>query len=104
MSSQGSSSMDSEARTQLARLTHQAGEATPVLTSMSLAEVHRFLDGRLPEVAAGLAAEAMASDDVQDAAAALAYLDDRLAFFGELLTASQRRRLQKAYQARTGDW
>jgi hypothetical protein len=42
--------------------------------------------GAAPERLAGaLFAEAAASDDVIDAATALQYLDDRLAFFGDIL-------------------
>ncbi len=59
------------------------GEA---ISPAQLAALHNLLAGRTADLAAALLAEAAASDDVTDAASALAYLEDRLAFFAEVMT------------------
>ena len=51
-----------------------------------------------------LAAEASASDDVQDAESAVAYLDDRLTFFGQLLTEETRQRVREGFASATQLW
>jgi hypothetical protein len=63
-----------------------------------------FLGERLERLARGLLEEAVASDDVVDAASAEVYLEDRLAFFGELLSEGQRRRVRELFMAAAGRW
>jgi hypothetical protein len=48
--------------------------------------------------------EAAACDDVIDAASALSYLDDRLAFLGDLLTEEQKRKLRQGFEAYASKW
>jgi len=63
-----------------------------------------FLEERLERLARGLPEEAVASDDVVDAASAETYLEDRLAFFGELLSEEQRRRVRELYLEAARRW
>jgi hypothetical protein len=50
------------------------------------------------------AAEASASDDVQDATGATAYLEDRLRFFGPLLSEETRQRIRRRYAVAVQQW
>lgn len=68
------------------------------------ARLRAFLDERLERLARGLLEEAAASDDVVDAASAEAYLEDRLAFFGELLSQGQRSRLRELFMGTARRW
>jgi hypothetical protein len=63
-----------------------------------------LLSERLERLARGLLEEAAASDDVVDAASAEAYLEDRLAFFGELLAEEQRRRVRDLFRTAARRW
>jgi hypothetical protein len=83
---------------QLARLLGVAAEGLDVRPLPAL------LDERLDRLARGLLEEAIASDDVVDAASAEAYLDDRLTFFGDILTEQQRGRVKEFFMAATGRW
>jgi hypothetical protein len=103
-----------EAIQQLARLVGRAefqqsvgidGSATPaVLDSAQLTRLHVLVDERRELLAGGLLQEAMSSDDVQNSVAALAYLDDRLRFLDDLLTAAQRDWLLHWFRTRAADW
>lgn len=63
-----------------------------------------LVDERLDQVARRLVEEAAASDDVVDVASASAYLEDRLAVLGDLLTPEQGERLRQLFQERTKGW
>jgi len=84
--------------TQLARLLGAAGDG------LDVRRLRALLDERLDRLARGLLEEAVASDDVVDAASAEAYLEDRLAFFGDILTEEQRGRVKEAYMQAVRRW
>ena len=90
--------------TQLARLLGRpdllAAEHDVGLPAM----VQRAVDGAFDRLVRGLLEEAAASDDVVDAASAAAFIDDRLAFLGDLLSEEQRRRLSEACRKVTEGW
>ena len=72
--------------------------------AIDVERLRAFLEERLERLARGLLEEAVASDDVVDAASAEAYLEDRLAFFGELLSDGQRRRVRELYLEAVRRW
>ena len=59
---------------------------------------------RADQIAGALLEEAMALDDIQDTAGALAYLDERLAFFSALLTDDARAAVRDRFVAVAGQW
>ncbi len=59
---------------------------------------------RAPQIARELLEEAAALDDIQDRAGALAYLDERLAFFAPLLSDGARHAIRKEFAAGVRDW
>lgn len=72
-------------------------EAEPDPATLGEAQVERLaelLDARLESVAAELVEEAAASDDVAGSAAGMAFVDDRIAAFADLLRAEQAERLR----------
>jgi hypothetical protein len=71
---------------------------------IDVGRLRAFLGRRLERLARGLLEEAVASDDVVDAASAETYLEDRLAFFGELLSKEQRRRVRVLYLEAVRRW
>jgi len=83
---------------QLARLLGAAAEGLDVRRLLAL------LDERLDRLARGLLEEAVASDDVVDAASAEAYLEDRLAFLGGLLSEEQRGQVREVYMEAVRRW
>ena len=52
----------------------------------------------------GLAAEVVASDDVTDVVSGVAYLEDRLSFFSELLTEDQREKVRDGFASFSSRW
>jgi hypothetical protein len=68
------------------------------------AGLRAFLEERLERLARGLLEEAIASDDVVDAASGETYLEDRLAFFGDLLPEEQRQRLRELFMEAARRW
>ena len=68
------------------------------------ADLERAVEDGLERLVQGLLEEAAASDDVVDAASAGAFIEDRLAFLGDLLTEDQRRRLREACRRVTEGW
>jgi hypothetical protein len=74
------------------------------IEALDIGRLRAFLDERLERLARGFLEEAVASDDVVDAASAEAYLEDRLAFFGGLLSQGQRRRLKELYLESVSRW
>jgi len=87
--------------TQLARL---LGDGELHGKGIDATRLRALLGERLERLARGLLEEAVASDDVIDAASAEAYLDDRLAFFGGLLSEAQRRRVKELYSQAVDRW
>jgi len=71
---------------------------------IDITRLRAFLEERLERLARGLLEEAAASDDVVDTASAETYLEDRLAFFGELLSEGQRSRLREMFMAAARQW
>jgi uncharacterized lipoprotein YbaY len=59
---------------------------------------------RAEDIAQALLDEAMASDDIQDAASADAYLDDRLRFLAALLPDGARDRIRTVFDSVAGRW
>ena len=66
--------------------------------------LRELIDEWLDEIARGLVEEAAASDDVTDAAGALAYLEDRLRTLADLLRPQQSERIRAAFRAGTAGW
>jgi hypothetical protein len=71
---------------------------------IDVGRLQAFVEERLGRLARGLIEEAVTSDDVVDAASAETYLEDRLAFFGELLSEGQRRRVRELYLETARRW
>ncbi|HXG35453.1 MAG TPA: hypothetical protein VNL15_00625 [Dehalococcoidia bacterium] len=82
----------------------EEGACPSELSVQQLDALRALLDGRSGDLARGLLEEAAASDDVIDRASALAYLEDRLAFFSEVLTPEQAQRVRQAYEVGTERW
>jgi hypothetical protein len=80
------------------------GAEPPVLDAERMVALRSLLDERLGVLTEALAVEAVVNDDVIDAASAKVYLEDRLAFFGELLTEEQRRAIHKGFARLTKRW
>ena len=59
---------------------------------------------RLDQIGQGLIEEAVASDDVIDAASAQVYLDDRLRTLGDLFSPEQSAAIRAAFQTVTEGW
>ena len=88
---------------QLAQLARLVG-AEELDSALGSAGLRTFLEERLERLARGLLEEAIASDDVVDAASGETYLEDRLAFFGELLPEEQRQRLRELFMEAARRW
>jgi hypothetical protein len=89
---------------QLAQLARLLGADELRSEGVGVDQLQAFLEERLERLARGLLEEAVASDDVVDAASAETYLEDRLAFFGELLWEGQRRRVRELYLEAVRRW
>jgi hypothetical protein len=96
---------------QLARLlgadelrTGLALQGKPEGEGIDVGRLQAFLEERLERLARGLLEEAVASDDVVDGTSAETYLEDRLAFFGELLSEEHRRRVRELYLEAVRRW
>ena len=76
----------------------------PGARAVDAARLRAFLEDRLERLARGFLEEAAASDDVLDAASAETHLEDRLVFFGELLSEEQRRRVRELFMAEARRW
>lgn len=86
---------------QLAQLARLLGVA---VEGLDVRRLRALLDERLDRLARRLLEEAVASDDVVDAASAEAYLEDRLAFFGDVLTDEQRGRVKELFAQVPRGW
>lgn len=67
-------------------------------------DLRALIDEHIDAVARRLLDEAVASDDVIDRESADAYLEDRLATFGDLLSDAQAERLRAAFREGTKSW
>jgi hypothetical protein len=105
---------DPEAILQIARLAGRAevfaclgvaeGQPPAALDAAQLQRLQDLLGRRVDRIAGGLLQEAMASDDVTSAAAAIAYLEDRLSFLSGLLTREQQARIRAECARRVAAW
>lgn len=79
-----------------------AGEDT--LSDEQTQRLRASVEAGLARIAQGLLEEAVASDDVVDAASADAFLEDRLHFLGDLLTEEQRQAIREEYRRTSERW
>jgi hypothetical protein len=86
------------------RLSLAEGTEPPALDDDRLTALRSLVDERLEVLARALLAEAVANDDVLDASSAKAYLEDRLAFLGDLLTETQRRLVRQRFEETASAW
>ena len=86
------------------RLSLDDGSEPDELSAEQMARLQLLLDERLEELVRGLAAEVVASDDVTDVVSGVAYLEARLAFFGELLTARQKEKVRDGFRSFSSRW
>jgi hypothetical protein len=86
------------------RLPLAEGAEPPALDAERLAALRSLVDERLGILTEALAVEAVVSDDVIDASSAKVYLEDRLAFFGELLTEEQCQGVRKGFGRLVARW
>ena len=80
------------------------GSEPDELSAEQMARLQLLVDERLEELVRGLAAEVVASDDVTDVVSGVAYLEDRLTFFSELLTAGQREKVRDGIASFSSRW
>jgi hypothetical protein len=105
---------DPEAILQLARLTGRdeflrrlqldAGRIPPQLDADQRRRLTAWIDEQCEALVQGLLDEAMACDDVQDAGSACAYLEDRLRFLNDLLSAAQQQRVREQFARVAQTW
>jgi len=86
------------------RLSLAEGAEPSSLDEGRLASLRSLVDERPEALVEGLAVEAVVNDDVVDAASAKIYLEDRLAFFGELLTEKQRQAVRRGFGRLVERW
>ena len=86
------------------RLSLDEGSEPDELSAEQMARLRLLVDERLKELVRGLAAEVVASDDVTDVVSGVVYLEDRLSFFGELLTADQREKVRDGFRSFASRW
>jgi hypothetical protein len=86
------------------RLSLDEGLEPDELSAEQMARLRLLVDERLEELVRGLAAEVVASDDVTDVVSGIAYLEDRLSFFSELLTADQREKVRDGFASFSSRW
>jgi hypothetical protein len=80
------------------------GSEPDELSSEQMARLRLVVDERLEQLVRGLAAEVVASDDVTDVVSGVAYLEDRLSFFGELLTEGQKEKVRDGFRSFSSRW
>jgi hypothetical protein len=80
------------------------GSEPDELSSEQMARLRLVVDERLEQLVRGLAAEVVASDDVTDVVSGVAYLEDRLSFFGELLTEGQKEKVRDGFRSFSARW
>ena len=91
--------LDPEALAQLARLL-----GNDALRTSTEIEVRAAVSANIERLAAGLVAEAAASDDVSDRQTALDFVESRISFFNDLLEDETRTRLWGAIQDKIDTW
>lgn len=74
------------------------------LTAEQRERARRLAQERAGPIAQALLEEAMTLDDIQDAAGAVAYLEERLTFFAALLSDDVRAAIREQFQAIVGRW
>ena len=74
------------------------------LTLEQIRALHSLAGEHSDDLVRAMLEEAAACDDVISAASALAYLDDRLAFLGELLTEEQKDRVRARFAEYASKW
>jgi len=85
-------------------LSLEEGSEPDELSGEQTARLRLVADERLEELVRGLAAEVVASDDVTDVVSGVAYLEDRLSFFGELLTEGQKEKVRDGFRSFSSRW
>ncbi len=80
------------------------GSEPEELSGEQVARLRLLVDERLEQLVRGLAGEVVASDDVTDVVSGVAYLEDRLSFFGELLTAGQKEKVRDGFRSLSSRW
>ena len=89
------------------RLAQRLGLQVPLpdrLTPDQATALQSLVEEHIQDLVRAMLEEAAACDDVLDAASALAYLDDRLAFWGDLLSKGQKERIRVGFQAYASRW
>lgn len=86
------------------RLGLPANETPSSLSPEQLAALQSLAEEHLDDLVRAMLEEAAACDDVISAGGALAYLDDRLAFLGELLTEEQKERVRQGFAQYASQW
>jgi len=81
-----------------------APQEEPESRAVDAERLRSLLDERLERLARGLLEEAVACDDVVGVVSAEGYLEDRLLFFGGLLSEEQRRRVRELYRESVRRW
>jgi len=85
-------------------LSLEVGSEPDELSGEQMARLRLVVDERLGELVRGLAAEVVASDDVTDVVSGVAYLEDRLTFFSELLTEGQKEKVRDGFRSFSSRW
>lgn len=80
------------------------GPLPDALTDAQRERARALARERAPHIGEALLAEAMALDDIQDAAGAITYLEERLAFFGAVIPDDARAAIRDAFRAVAGRW
>jgi hypothetical protein len=86
------------------RLSLDEGSEPDGLSEEQMDRLRLMVDERLRELVRALADEVVASDDVTDVVSGVAYLEDRLSFFGELLTEGQKEKVRDGFRSFSSRW
>jgi len=86
------------------RLGLPLGQTPPSLTSEQVTALQSLAEEHIDDIVRAMLEEAAACDDVISAGSALAYLDDRLVFLGELLTEDQKERVRQGFARYASQW
>lgn len=79
-------------------------EDLQTLTPEQLAKVHECAENNVNKFTRTLVHEAASDDRIQTTAQAQAFLEQRLAFFGELLTDDLRKQVREGFTMLTAGW
>lgn len=86
------------------RLALPADETPSSLTPEQITALQTLAEEHIDDLVRAMLEEAAACDDVISAASALAYLEERLAFLGELLTAEQKEKVRLGFDQYVSQW